>query len=133
MDDVPFDPADVDDPLQVYLSEVEKVPPLGHADERKCIEHIRVGDAKAEFARRRLVEANLRLVVSIAERYRNRQIHILDLIQKGNEGLLRATETLGDSEHDDFLAHATYYIDRAIVEAINTEPPTPAHCSGGPE
>ena len=74
----------------------------------------------AETAGKDLVEAHLLLVVSIAQRYRNDRIHVLDLIQEGNKGLLRALETLSESCHDSFAAHATGHIERAIAEAVAT-------------
>ena len=113
-DDVEYD----DDPWRVYLREVQRVPPLGRVEEVDCIEHVRAGGPMAESARTRLVEANLHLVVSIAERYRNHHVHILDLIAKGNEGLMRAVREVGDSGHDQFLAHMTTHIQSAIEEAI---------------
>ncbi len=73
----------------------------------------------AETAASRLTEANLLLVVSIAERYKNDRIHILDLIQRGNEGLLRAVQTLSDGCHESFSAYAARHIERAIQEAIS--------------
>jgi DNA-directed RNA polymerase sigma subunit (sigma70/sigma32) len=112
-----------DDPLAVYLSELHRIPPLSRDEEMDCIDHVRAGDQMAESAGERLAEANLLLVVSIAERYRNDQndqIHMLDLIQKGNDGLLRAVQTLSDSCHDSFSAYATGHIERAIAEAIAT-------------
>ena len=75
----------VDDPVKVYLAEVDKVPPLTRAEEILCIQHIRAGDQEAESAGTRLVEANLHLVVTIAERYRKNDMHILDLIQNGRK------------------------------------------------
>jgi DNA-directed RNA polymerase sigma subunit (sigma70/sigma32) len=108
----------IDDPLQVYLYEVQKVPPLSRDEEVDCVRHVLAGDPLAESAGQRLGEANLLLVVSIAERYRNDHIHILDLIQKGNEGLLHAIQTLSESSHDSFSAYAAEHIERAIVEAI---------------
>ena len=108
----------VDDPLAVYLSELHRIPPLSRDEEIDCIKHIRVGDQMAKAAGKRLAEANLLLVVSIAERYRNDHIYMLDLIQKGNDGLLRAVQTLSHSCHDSFSAHATDYIERAIADAI---------------
>ena len=109
-----------DDPLTVYLGELHTIPPLSRDEEIDCVHHVRTGDQLAESAKKRLCEANLLLVVSIAERYRNDRIDILDLIQKGNEGLLRAVQTLGDSGHDSFSAHATDYIERAIADAAGT-------------
>jgi DNA-directed RNA polymerase sigma subunit (sigma70/sigma32) len=73
----------------------------------------------AESAAKRLIEANLPLVVSIAERYHNDRNHILHLIQRGNEGLLRAVQTLPDSSQDTFAAHATSHIERAIAGSIS--------------
>ena len=109
-----------DDPLAVYLSELHRIPPLSRDEEMDCIDHVRAGDQMAESAGKRLAEANLLLVVSIAERYRNDHIHMLDLIQKGNDGLLRAVQTLSDNCHDSFSAYATGHIERAIAEAIAT-------------
>lgn len=73
----------------------------------------------AEAAANRLMEANLLLVVSIAERFQNDRIHILDLIQRGNEGLLRAVQSLSDGCAESFSAYATGHIERAIAEAIS--------------
>jgi RNA polymerase primary sigma factor len=81
-------------------------------------QHIRAKDQHAESAIQRLVEAHLHLVVSIAERYRSKGIHILDLIQRGNDGLLNAVRTFSDNSRDDWPAHATPYIERAIAKAI---------------
>jgi len=113
-DDHPY----IDDPVQVYLAEVCKVPPLSRDEEISCVQHIRAGDQQAESAERLLVEANLGLVVSIAERYRNEHIHILDLIQVGNDGLVRALQTFKGSGEDSFSAYAAVHIERAIAEAV---------------
>jgi RNA polymerase primary sigma factor len=106
------------DPIKIYLSELHKIPSLGCDEEIECMQHVRAGDRMAESAGKRLAEANLLLVVSIAERYQNDRIHLLDLIQKGNEGLLRAVRTLTDSPHDSFAAHAAGEIEDAIAEFI---------------
>jgi RNA polymerase primary sigma factor len=108
----------VDDPVKVYLAEVCKVPPLSREEEIRCVQHIRAGDDQAEAAGERLAEANLHLVVSIAERHRNDRVHILDLIQQGNDGLLVALQTFRDSSEDSFSAHATSHIERAIAKAL---------------
>ena len=108
----------IDDPVKVYLAEVHKVPPLSRGEEIRCVQHVRAGDQQAESAGKRLVEANLHLVVSIAERYRNDRIHILDLIQKGNDGLMGALRTFSDSGEDSFSPYATARIERAIAEAV---------------
>ncbi len=108
-----------DDPLRVYVREVCAVPALSREEEVDCVEHVRAGDEMAESAGKRLAEAHLLLVVSIAERHRNGRTHILHLIQKGNEGLMRAVETLRESSYDSFSAHATGHIERAIAEAVD--------------
>ncbi len=119
MDD---DAAFCDDPLQVYLAELRRIPALDRAQEIACIEHVRAGDEMAEAARVRLVEANLYLVVSLAERYRTERLHILDLIQKGNEGLMRAVQALTDSSPDSFAAHASRLVECALAEAAKSAP-----------
>ena len=116
-----------DDPLQVYLSLVGQVPALDSAEETTCIDHVRVGDDMAEAAVKRLVEANLHLVVSLAEGYRGHQIHILDLIEKGNAGLLLAVRSLTDGAPKSFSAHATRFIERALAEPAISPPIRPAH------
>jgi len=120
----------IDDPVGLYLSEVQKVPPLSSDEEIRCLQHVRAGDEQAEPARKRLVEANLHLVVSIAERNRNGQIHFLDLIVKGNDGLMGAVQAFGDSGEASFSAYATACIEHAIAEALATPDPIkiqPAH------
>ena len=109
----------VDDPVDVYVGELQGIPPLSSAEEIDCVQHVRARDAMAEAAASRLTEATLLLVVSIAGRYQNDRIHILDLIQKGNEGLLRAVQSLSDGCPEGFSAYATGYIERAIEEAIS--------------
>jgi RNA polymerase primary sigma factor len=108
----------IDDPVKVYLAEVDKVPPLTRPEEILCIQAIRAGDQEALSAGKRLGEANLHLVVAIAERYRKDDIHILDLIQKGNEGLLHALQTLSEDDQVSFAEQATPHIERAIKRAI---------------
>ena len=108
----------VDDPLGLYLDVVAKVPPLRREEELRCIQHLRARDRQAESASKRLLEANLNLVVSIAEGYPNKGIHILDLIECGNAGLLAALQNFGESADDNFPAHATPCIEHAIAERI---------------
>jgi RNA polymerase primary sigma factor len=109
----------VDEPLKVYLAELRKVPALGSEEEMDCVRHIRAGDEHAEPARLRLTEASLSLVVSIAERYQNDRIHILDLIQEGNNGLLDALQTFRDSSVDSFAVHTAPIIERIISVAVS--------------
>ena len=109
----------VDEPLKVYLAELRKVPALGREEEMDCVRHIRAGDEHAEAARLRLTEASLSLVVSIAERYQNDRIHLLDLIQEGNNGLLDALQTFRDSSVDSFAVHAAPIIERIISVTVS--------------
>ena len=83
-------------------------------------------DDMSEAARKRLIEANLGLVVSLAERHRDGRVHILDLLEKGNEGLLHATDKLTDCLPGSFSTHATIFIERALIEAEKTDPTKPA-------
>ena len=108
----------IDDPEGLYLSEVLKVPPLNPDEEIRCLQHVRGGGEQAETATKRLVEANLHLVVSIAERNRNDRIHFLDLIVKGNDGLMGAVQAFGDSGEDSFSAYAKACIEHTIAEAL---------------
>jgi RNA polymerase primary sigma factor len=107
-----------DDPFDVYLGEAKNVPPLDSNEEMECIRHVRAGDEQAEKAGQRLVEANLLLVVTIAKRHARGKMHILDLIIEGNRGLLTAIQTLSDSPAENFLIHATPFIERAISDAL---------------
>ena len=116
-----------DDPLQVYLSAVSEVPPLEKSEETACIDHVRAGDEMADMARKRLVEANLHLVVSRAEHYRQGNIHILDLIVQGNAGLSLAVQSLAGHSPSSFSEYAIPFIERALAEAKVSEPISPAH------
>jgi len=109
-----------DDPVRVYLAEMGKVPPLTRDQEMECARHIRAGDDQAEIAEKDLVEANLALVVSIAEMHPSDQIHILDLITLGNNALMVAVRAFADSGAENFAAHAELYIERAIEHAVLT-------------
>ena len=113
------------DPLQVYLAELVRIPPLDRAEEITCIEHVRAEDDMAESCRKRLVEANLQLVVTLAERHHDKRFHILELFEKGNEGLLHATESLNDCSPGSFSTHATRFIERALIDAARTDPTIP--------
>ncbi len=108
----------IDDPVRVYLAEVANVPPLSRDEEIRCVQHLRARDPQAESAGQRLVEANLHLVVSIAEGYRTSSAYILDLIQHGNDGFLEALQTFTDSSEDSFSTHAAPHIEHAIAEAV---------------
>jgi|ADurb_Gel_03_Slu_FD_contig_91_648145_length_3074_multi_3_in_0_out_0_2 RNA polymerase primary sigma factor len=105
----------IDDPVRMYLKEIGRVPLLTAEEEIELAKGIEAGD---EAARRRLTEANLRLVVSIAKRYVGRGMLFLDLIQEGNLGLLKAVEKFDYRKGYKFSTYATWWIRQAITRAI---------------
>ncbi len=105
----------VDDPVKVYLKEIGKVPLLSANDEIELAKKMKDGN---EYAKDRLAEANLRLVVSIAKRYVGRGMHFLDLIQEGNLGLIKAVEKFDYEKGYKFSTYATWWIRQAITRAI---------------
>ncbi|HYL61870.1 MAG TPA: sigma-70 factor domain-containing protein [Candidatus Methylomirabilis sp.] len=107
-----------DDPVQVYLREVCATPALTRDEEIELSQHVLAHDQQAESAGTRLIEANLAMVVSIAERYRDGGMPLLELIQKGNDGLLLALKTFADNPNESFSAHAAACINDAIAKAI---------------
>ena len=104
-----------DDPVRMYLKEIGKVPLLSAAEEQELAEQIANGD---EEAKKKLAEANLRLVVSIAKRYNGRGLLFLDLIQEGNIGLLKAVDKFDYNKGFKFSTYATWWIRQAITRAI---------------
>jgi RNA polymerase primary sigma factor len=108
---------DIDDPLQIYLREIDKIPALTADEEIDLLERMRMQDEQGELARKSLVEAHLHLVVSIARRYPSAGIHVLDLVVKGNEALMHSLTTFAGSG-ESFSAHAAVCIERAILDAI---------------
>lgn len=107
--------AAIDDPVKVYLKEIGKVPLLTPEEEIDLA--IRIIDDD-EFAKNRLAEANLRLVVSIAKRYVGRGMQFLDLIQEGNLGLIKAVDKFDYTKGFKFSTYATWWIRQAITRAI---------------
>jgi RNA polymerase primary sigma factor len=107
--------AKMDDPVRLYLSEIGRVQLLSSEEEVELAELIVQGE---EWAKRRLAEANLRLVVSIARRYVGRGMLFLDLIQEGNMGLMKAVEKFDHSKGFKFSTYATWWIRQAITRAI---------------
>lgn len=105
----------IDDPVKVYLKEIGRVPLLSTEEEIELATRMVQGDA---FARKRLSEANLRLVVSIAKRYVGRGMQFLDLIQEGNLGLIKAVEKFDHTKGFKFSTYATWWIRQAITRAI---------------
>ncbi|MGE5473126.1 MAG: RNA polymerase sigma factor RpoD [Ignavibacteriales bacterium] len=105
----------IDDPVRMYLKEIGKVPLLSAEDEIDLAQRMEKGDSEAK---RRLAEANLRLVVSIAKRYVGRGMLFLDLIQEGNLGLIKAVEKFDYRKGYKFSTYATWWIRQAITRAI---------------
>lgn len=105
----------IDDPVRMYLKEIGKVPLLSPEDEIDLANRIEAGD---QVAKKKLAEANLRLVVSIAKRYVGRGMLFLDLIQEGNLGLIKAVEKFDYRKGFKFSTYATWWIRQAITRAI---------------
>ena len=110
-----MDTISLDDPVKVYLKEIGRVPLLTPDEEIELAKRIGEGNAAAK---KRLTEANLRLVVSIAKRYVGRGMHFLDLIQEGNVGLIKAVEKFDHTKGFKFSTYATWWIRQAITRAI---------------
>ena len=109
------DGVSIDDPVRMYLKEIGKVPLLSADEEVELAKRMAEGD---EDAKKRLAEANLRLVVSIAKRYVGRGMLFLDLIQEGNLGLIKAVEKFDYHKGFKFSTYATWWIRQAITRAI---------------
>ncbi len=104
-----------DDPVKIYLKEIGRVPLLTPEEEIELAQRMAQGDP---YAKKRLSEANLRLVVSIAKRYVGRGMQFLDLIQEGNLGLIKAVEKFDYTKGYKFSTYATWWIRQAITRAI---------------
>ena len=110
-----LDPNFINDPVRLYLREIAETPLLTHAQEIELAKRVEMGDLDAT---QRFVRANLRLVVSIAKRYVNRGLTLLDLIQEGNIGLMRAVQKYDWRKGFRFSTYATWWIRQAITRAI---------------
>ena len=116
-----IDPVDLaaeyslDDPVRMYLKEIGQVKLLSAEEEVELAKRVVEGD---QAAKNKLTEANLRLVVSIAKKYSGRGLHILDLIQEGNTGLIRAVDKFDWTKGNKFSTYATWWIRQAITRAI---------------
>ena len=109
------DGVNIEDPVRMYLKEIGKVPLLSAEEEIELAKRMELGDQEAK---KRLAEANLRLVVSIAKRYVGRGMLFLDLIQEGNLGLIKAVEKFDYRKGYKFSTYATWWIRQAITRAI---------------
>ena len=109
------DGVNIDDPVRMYLKEIGKVPLLSPEEEIELAKQMEMGN---EYAKKRLAEANLRLVVSIAKRYVGRGMQFLDLIQEGNLGLIKAVEKYDYSKGFKFSTYAPWWIRQAITRSI---------------
>ena len=105
----------LDDPVRMYLKEIGQVRLLSAEEEVELAKKVSEGD---QNAKNKLTEANLRLVVSIAKKYSGRGLHILDLIQEGNTGLIRAVDKFDWTKGNKFSTYATWWIRQAITRAI---------------
>ncbi len=105
----------LDDPVRMYLKEIGQIKLLTAEEEVDLAKRVAEGDQKAK---NKLTEANLRLVVSIAKKYSGRGLHILDLIQEGNTGLIRAVDKFDWTKGNKFSTYATWWIRQAITRAI---------------
>ena len=133
-EDIPFDDMDdgeveqidisipegvsIEDPVRMYLKEIGKVPLLSAEEEIELAKLMEKGGPEGERAKKKLAEANLRLVVSIAKRYVGRGMLFLDLIQEGNLGLIKAVEKFDYQKGYKFSTYATWWIRQAITRAI---------------
>ena len=115
INDSALDIANIDDPVKIYLREIGRKPLLNPNEEQELALRIKEGDEKAKL---RLTEANLRLVVSIAKRYVGRGMYLLDLIQEGNLGLIKAVDKFDYEKGFKFSTYATWWIRQAITRAI---------------
>ena len=107
-----------DDPVKVYLREIGRIKLLSTDDEIRLAKEIMEGGRKGDIAKKKLVQANLRLVVSIAKKYVGRGMSFLDLIQEGNLGLIRAAEKFDHKKGFKFSTYATWWVRQAITRAI---------------
>ena len=126
IDDKEFDDIvsqiNVNDPVKMYLKDIGKIPLLTPEEEKELSKILVEGGENAAYARNRLIESNLRLVVSIAKRYQNKyNMQFLDLIQEGNIGLYRAVEKFDYTKGYKFSTYGTWWIRQSITRAISDQ------------
>ena len=108
----------ISEPLKIYLREIGQIPLLSEEEEKELGKRIAAGDVSA---RRRLEEGNLRLVVSLAKHYTGRGVQLMDLIQEGNMGLMRAAEKYDHTKENRFSTYAAWWIKEAMQRAIDQQ------------
>lgn len=109
---------DDDDPVEVYRREIVTVSPLTKKEEARLVKQSKQSGEWGEVAKRRLIESHLHLVLPVAERHKSGCLSMLELIQEGNLGLMRALEKLPETHVEDFSAFAIPYIEGFISQAI---------------
>ncbi|HEK85990.1 MAG TPA: RNA polymerase sigma factor RpoD/SigA [Candidatus Aminicenantes bacterium] len=102
--------------LKLYLEEISKIPPINEQEEKQLAERLKRGDQEAV---RRLIEGNLRFVVSYAKKYQGMGLGLLDLINEGNLGLVEAAQRYDPSRHVKFISYAVWWIRQAIIHALS--------------
>lgn len=116
---IPTDTVNMDDPVRMYLKEIGKIPLLSMEEEQEVARLLACGtDEEREWAKNKLSESNLRLVVSIAKKYVGRGMQLLDLIQEGNLGLIKAVDKFDYTKGFKFSTYATWWIRQSITRAI---------------
>ena len=107
------------DPIESYLNQVAKVQPLSKDEENALFEQLRRGDDPDASAERKLIESRLPLVVDVAKQYSSSGMPLLELLEEGNLGLMKAVRTFGPNPVGDFTAHAYALIEAAIRHATS--------------
>ena len=106
------------DPVAFYLRHVGAIPALTRDEEIELYQHVLANDQQADFAAKRLIDSNLAMVVAIAEGHRDAGMHVLELIQEGNEGLMLALRTFRGDSGESFSDHAAACVKDAIAKAL---------------
>jgi RNA polymerase primary sigma factor len=109
---------DNDDPVEVYRREIATISPLTKREEVHLFQESRQSGEQGEVAKRRLIESHLHLVLPVAERHASSHLSMLELIQEGNLGLMRALDSFPETHFEKFSAYATAYIEGFISDAV---------------
>jgi RNA polymerase primary sigma factor len=112
-DSYAYDDANI---LSMYLKEINRIPLLSAEEEFALAKRVQKGD---EFARKRMIESNLRFVVNVAKKYQNQGIPLVDLINEGNIGLMTALDKFDPDKGYHFISYAVWWIRQSVMKAIN--------------